>query len=913
MNKRYKLLKSKKLSENKSLKEDKIEGKFSDMAGQIGLHTCKELEDFLEREGYAGALETLKSIMLDYLTYELDDLDFIAKDESLKESDDDDSDSNQLYRVEISPYTIVQYSDLQDRYLDNLINILGSKDAYDILSSTDYSGGDNEYHRIYNQFTKKLINIAINQYGLEAVRSRSEYADDPVIRLTGTWKKIKSFADYLEDNFSKYAINDDLWYDTIHEYHPGVKGPYLPSSGKHVYLNSSYIPAIKKVFSKAIDKFQKDHPDLWNWILKNYNEIEYEPEYNYITFYYYYNDGIDFNKDGSYEGAEGLAKFIDENNNKKNESLKEGVDKDNRNVNRHLAGIKEVPDFFMEDNDYRDYQGEIIIPDGVTSIGSSAFEDCSGITSVTIPKGVKYIGSSAFDGCSGLTSVTIPIGVTRIYEFAFKDCKGLTSVTISNSVRTIDEYAFDGCSGLTSVTLGNNVTSIGNGVFKDCRGLTSITIPDSLTSISDFAFCNCRSLTSVTIGNNVTSIGDLAFDNCNKLTSVTIGNRVNSIGSSAFGGCGELTSITYKGTRADWKDIRKGNGWRGKGSYWKVSVPESCIVHCTDGDIGLFESSKDESLKESYQNVDSMSREELMDEIDGIYEWALKGKHIDITSIIEDPEVFPNDKDDEEGYFKGVPTNKLRGILKILRKMKSGGSLTKDDQKVFLSKDGSINESATGCLGAKKGDKILDTKTGKIGEVKKEGQVDNYNLIYVDFGNGLRKINPMDDAQTKGRYQFADEDDSLNESISKSDRDIIIDAVKGEFETGHGYMEDKDEFEEMIGRRLTRSKYEELKDFYSELHDLGPEGFYEEYKDQLEFDPDFVEEYGYSEDEAYDEAVIRKSKGKYIRKTLSEDTIQKKNGKWTNRGKDGQEHGEFDTKEEADAQRKAMFARGFKG
>lgn len=103
---------------------------------------------------------------------------------------------------------------------------------------------------------------------------------------------------------------------------------------------------------------------------------------------------------------------------------------------------------------------------------------------------------------------------------------------------------------------------------------------------------------------------------------------------------------------------------------------------------------KDESLKEAYQDVDSMSREELMDEIDDIYGWALHFKHTDITSIIEDPEIFNSDNSDsEEGYFKGVPTDKLRGVLKILRKMKDGGSLTTDDKRVFLSRDGFVNES----------------------------------------------------------------------------------------------------------------------------------------------------------------------------------------------------------------------------
>ena len=161
----------------------------------------------------------------------------------------------------------------------------------------------------------------------------------------------------------------------------------------------------------------------------------------------------------------------------------------------------------------------ITIPNSVTSIGSSAFSYCSGLTSVSIPNSVTSIGSSAFYDCNGLTSVTIPNSVTSIAYGTFLGCDGLTSVTISNSVTSIGSSAFAGCSGLTSVTIPNSVTSIEESAFSNCSGLTSVTIPNSVTSIGERAFASCSGLTSVTIPNSVTSIGRYAFYDCkiNKL------------------------------------------------------------------------------------------------------------------------------------------------------------------------------------------------------------------------------------------------------------------------------------------------------------------------------------------------------------------------------------------------------------
>ena len=223
----------------------------------------------------------------------------------------------------------------------------------------------------------------------------------------------------------------------------------------------------------------------------------------------------------------------------------------------------------------------VTIGNSVTNIGDSAFFKCSDMTSISIGNSVKRIGGKAFTDCSGLTSVhitdlaawcnivfdsdsanpllyahhlyqngqeikdfVIPEGMKYIKNFAFNGCSGLTSVTIPNSVTSIWVGAFEYCSGLTSVTIPNSVTLIGSSAFARCSGLTSIDIPNSVTSIGIAAFRFCSGLTSVTIPNSVTSIGGLAFDGCSCLTSITIPNSVTSIDDWAFKGCSGLTSIT---------------------------------------------------------------------------------------------------------------------------------------------------------------------------------------------------------------------------------------------------------------------------------------------------------------------------------------------------------------------------------
>ena len=169
-------------------------------------------------------------------------------------------------------------------------------------------------------------------------------------------------------------------------------------------------------------------------------------------------------------------------------------------------------------------------------------------------------------------SVTTNCGtyaVTSIDQLAFQNCSGLTSVTIGNSVTSIGNAAFANCTGLSTVTIGNSVTNIGGAAFQGCTGLTSVTIPNSVTKIGINAFINCTGLSTVTIGNSVTRIDPNAFANCNALTSIICNATTPiTIFSSVFGGVNlaacSLTvptgSLAAYQAAAVWQDFATING-----------------------------------------------------------------------------------------------------------------------------------------------------------------------------------------------------------------------------------------------------------------------------------------------------------------------------------------------------------------
>ena len=163
---------------------------------------------------------------------------------------------------------------------------------------------------------------------------------------------------------------------------------------------------------------------------------------------------------------------------------------------------------------------EIIIPNSVTRISYSAFEECINLKKLTIPDSVTDIDYVSFYGCENLTDVTLPASLVKYIKKT-----NLTTVVINAGTSIPESFdGFHGCKNLISVTIADSVTSIGYAAFEGCENLTTIRLPNSLTEISEYAFNECKSLNNVIIPEGVSSIGRYAFEDCSSLTSLTFQN-----------------------------------------------------------------------------------------------------------------------------------------------------------------------------------------------------------------------------------------------------------------------------------------------------------------------------------------------------------------------------------------------------
>lgn len=140
------------------------------------------------------------------------------------------------------------------------------------------------------------------------------------------------------------------------------------------------------------------------------------------------------------------------------------------------------------------YVEEIVLPQGLTSIGYSAFANCTALCSIRLPATLHELGTGAFQGCTALESISVPEGCPKISSNTFAGCTALHSVTLPVSVWGLEMAAFEGCTELEEIILPEGISMLDNRVFAGCISLRRAMLPRSLSSIAWNAFANCPQL-----------------------------------------------------------------------------------------------------------------------------------------------------------------------------------------------------------------------------------------------------------------------------------------------------------------------------------------------------------------------------------------------------------------------------------
>lgn len=215
---------------------------------------------------------------------------------------------------------------------------------------------------------------------------------------------------------------------------------------------------------------------------------------------------------------------------------------------------------------YRDKIKNIVIEDGVTSVGAKAFQYYNVDGTLKISSSVISIGDYAFNGCNQLTGeidfskfcvgmysfagcskltgqIAVWNGETRVPDYAFSGCAGLTGdLVIPNTVEAIGEGAFGGIGSEGKLVIPKSVTFISRSAFSNCSFTGKLLIPDSVKTIDMFAFSGCSGFTGdLAIPGSIEKIGAYAFKNCTGFSKLLLPDSMKELPTGAFSGCSGLS------------------------------------------------------------------------------------------------------------------------------------------------------------------------------------------------------------------------------------------------------------------------------------------------------------------------------------------------------------------------------------
>ena len=195
------------------------------------------------------------------------------------------------------------------------------------------------------------------------------------------------------------------------------------------------------------------------------------------------------------------------------------------------------------------------ISEGVTTIGSNAFNGCENLVKLDTPQSVISVGENAISGTAFYYDpINWDQGVLYIGSSAVSVNYSQETITIRDGTKVISGEIFKGNTKIKEVTIPHGVEVIESEAFYGCTALRKLVIPDGVTEIGERAFYDCSSISSLTVPESVTTIGNEAFANCSILRSAHFkGNAPTSFGENVFDGCSSYFTIYAKCGNDTWK------------------------------------------------------------------------------------------------------------------------------------------------------------------------------------------------------------------------------------------------------------------------------------------------------------------------------------------------------------------------
>lgn len=208
---------------------------------------------------------------------------------------------------------------------------------------------------------------------------------------------------------------------------------------------------------------------------------------------------------------------------------------------------------------------QVFLNDKVKTLGSTCFSTCPKLEAVTLPQtleviashafsytalreihlpqGLQSLGASAFAHCQNLQEITLPQGITALEEGVFAHNSQLERVSFPKNLKCIGKNAFT-ATALEEVILPEGLREIGEGAFAHCPHLKRVYFPSSLEKIGKNAFAK-TGIEEITLGEGLSFLGAGAFQDCFRLKSLSLSENTKSVGNDSFSGCHNLKKIIF--------------------------------------------------------------------------------------------------------------------------------------------------------------------------------------------------------------------------------------------------------------------------------------------------------------------------------------------------------------------------------